>query len=1025
MLFRSYLQNGASRNEIGAPTNGNIIAYRSATNAVIQVDGSSSLRNLIAGNSTFCNAGRGIDLTNNGNNDFGTGILSINRAASDASSILVKIPANTDFVDLYIAGTCNGICTADATGVTDSGLSQGQTYIRRVNLAPSTTVTDITINAQAAENFETVILTATDQNGNTSEFSTCEFDPLCTDPENVSISAPNGNAFCSGDDITITATTSTSGMSFGWIRNGEVIQGANANTITVSDPGTYQVVVWDAVDSALCEERRDTTITQNNRPLVAGITGPDEVCFNTTDVYNYSTTANSDYAYTWSANGATLSGNGTNTISISQFTQQPTTTITVNVVDNSTSLGCDTTVTYDVSVIDLPVVTGIQGNDTLQCAAQGEVYSVTNPEAGTTYSWTVPQGATIVGTNGADSSSITVNFSTFQGNITVIATNSNGCEGVDAATLPIRLVGCGLVANFTSSGIGCINNEITYTDISTSDSPIVSWTWDFGDGASPATATGKGPHVVTYSTVGSKDVTLTIVDADGGTTSTTRTSIVTIYENPAQPQISGITPVCEGTSADYEVTSPLIGSSYNWSANNGSVISDQNGGPIATATFGNQNTTISVIETDSNQCVSPQGSFDVEILPLLGVVSDITAPELICDSRGQFDNYTFSVTAANATVFDWEFITPDSATLVDTYGALFVNGNGTINGNTSNLVMDFGSYSGDIQLQVSVSPHANCGSEAVIKSITFKVNESAIVSYEINNPNVCEGNRQLYTATLTSNIALEPDSMAVYTWVRNLSSDNDTIQIDTINEVTLSNILLDETLYVKVDPDYCYDKNDSDLDDEIELNVFMAHNPLLAIQGDIGFHEIKNVFDANKLQITLTDENEWLDLVNSPIYSWYLDLGDTLVSGDEYGFGSGVSTFTPRYDINAINNTAAKYTLQYVLITDYRNPDISCPDTSRATLSIELDIFIPTVFTPNSDGSFDTWEIENGLQYGPLDVQIFNRWGNLVYEDSNYQNNWLGTNNSGDELPFGTYFYIVKTSNENFPVFRGAVSIMK
>jgi hypothetical protein len=42
------------------------------------------------------------------------------------------------------------------------------------------------------------------------------------------------------------------------------------------------------------------------------------------------------------------------------------------------------------------------------------------------------------------------------------------------------------------------------------------------------------------------------------------------------------------------------------------------------------------------------------------------------------------------------------------------------------------------------------------------------------------------------------------------------------------------------------------------------------------------------------------------------------------------------------------------------------------------------------------------LQVQPNRLSVFNRWGSLVFEKENYQNDWNGAN-----LPDGTYYYIV------------------
>ncbi len=68
--------------------------------------------------------------------------------------------------------------------------------------------------------------------------------------------------------------------------------------------------------------------------------------------------------------------------------------------------------------------------------------------------------------------------------------------------------------------------------------------------------------------------------------------------------------------------------------------------------------------------------------------------------------------------------------------------------------------------------------------------------------------------------------------------------------------------------------------------------------------------------------------------------------------------------------------------------------------------------SPNGDGKNDVWLIPGIEQYPNNVVQIFNRWGNLVYEQKGYTNNdpWTGQWN-GKELPDGTYFYLIELGN--------------
>ena len=81
------------------------------------------------------------------------------------------------------------------------------------------------------------------------------------------------------------------------------------------------------------------------------------------------------------------------------------------------------------------------------------------------------------------------------------------------------------------------------------------------------------------------------------------------------------------------------------------------------------------------------------------------------------------------------------------------------------------------------------------------------------------------------------------------------------------------------------------------------------------------------------------------------------------------------------------------------------------------DAFIPQGFSPNGDGINDLFVIDLIDKALTINLQIYNRWGGLVYAQEEYQNNWDGTANQGINptgktgLPDGTYFYIVKLSN--------------
>ena len=94
-------------------------------------------------------------------------------------------------------------------------------------------------------------------------------------------------------------------------------------------------------------------------------------------------------------------------------------------------------------------------------------------------------------------------------------------------------------------------------------------------------------------------------------------------------------------------------------------------------------------------------------------------------------------------------------------------------------------------------------------------------------------------------------------------------------------------------------------------------------------------------------------------------------------------------------------------------------------VKVYLPLIIPNAFTPNGDGINDGWSIEGIEDYSDLRIQIFNRWGNLVYMKYGEYELWNGTSKSGGELPVSTYYYIIELNDMNKTVYKGDVSILR
>jgi gliding motility-associated-like protein len=77
------------------------------------------------------------------------------------------------------------------------------------------------------------------------------------------------------------------------------------------------------------------------------------------------------------------------------------------------------------------------------------------------------------------------------------------------------------------------------------------------------------------------------------------------------------------------------------------------------------------------------------------------------------------------------------------------------------------------------------------------------------------------------------------------------------------------------------------------------------------------------------------------------------------------------------------------------------------------DIVVYNALTPNGDGVNDVWVIKGIQDYPDASVEVFDKWGDRVYQKDHYLNEWDGHGSNGSLLPDGTYFYIIKLNAVN------------
>ncbi|HET8855839.1 MAG TPA: gliding motility-associated C-terminal domain-containing protein [Salinimicrobium sp.] len=111
-----------------------------------------------------------------------------------------------------------------------------------------------------------------------------------------------------------------------------------------------------------------------------------------------------------------------------------------------------------------------------------------------------------------------------------------------------------------------------------------------------------------------------------------------------------------------------------------------------------------------------------------------------------------------------------------------------------------------------------------------------------------------------------------------------------------------------------------------------------------------------------------------------------------------------------------------------------CESSERLAITVDLetcDIIIPEAFSPNGDGINDRFEIEGlAAEYPNYNLQVFNRWGNKVFEGNASTPAWDGVSSASgtlgdDVLPVGVYFYILDFNDGQTAPVQGRVYLSR
>ncbi|MDQ6609335.1 MAG: PKD domain-containing protein, partial [Bacteroidota bacterium] len=618
--------------------------------------------------------------------------------------------------------------------------------------------------------------------------------------------------------------------------------------------------------------------------------------------------------------------------------------------------------------------------------------------------------------------------------VSLSVTSNAGCT--DNSTKSVATIYQQPTAKFNVPAEVCYGTSVNYTDQSlASGSTISQWQWDFGDGSLPSTQQNPTHN---YASPGTYTVSLIVTSAVGCVSIATTKSLV-VNALPMADFISSAPSCVTKTISFTNTSSSNSGAIIKWSWNYGDGgTSSQTSPTHVFASTGTYNVTLQV-ETDKG-CIGIVTSKPVVINPL-PVPGFIMPGNCINDPITQFiDTSTIADGSQGLFSYQWNFGdqnanagNPNTSVTKNAMHKYTATGNYNVaftvtsnNGCSSTITQVFTINGAVPQSSFSVQGGLQqCSNDSVRILDNSTVFPGRLVKLEIywdyagdplnklviNNPAA----GALYSYKYPEFFAPATKDYIVkvvsYSGINCLSSSQKTVTM-----LATPNIVFDTITPV------CADKNSLQVLANVSnmtggSGIFsgtgISGGGLFNPQIGSGTYIIRYTYTATN---TCSNYKEQKIIVFPvPIVSagpdkFVLEGGTAVLNGSSSGNGVSYLWMPATYLNNPIIAkpvTTPADDITYTLTVTSADGCIASDDVFVKVLKSPT---IPNVFTPNGDGVNDTWIIPYLESYPGATVEIFNRYGSLVYHSVGYPKPWDGTF-GGKQMPAGTYYYIINPKN--------------
>lgn len=770
---------------------------------------------------------------------------------------------------------------------------------------------------------------------------------------------------------------------------------------------TNQTVTYTIALEAFTENGCSKTFTRNIEVyprVVADYSHPIEGCSPLS--FTFQNNSQNGNIYQWDLGNGVVSLADNPIGGYQNLTNQPD-TFEINLIATSI-FGCEDTASSKIVVFPKPHASIIP-NQTTGCTPLDVVFQ-NNSTTADTYAWNYGDGSTsdtsaVVHTHQFVSvASVPQDF-----NVSMVAYTQFGCS--DTASYKITVYP-EVVADFTATPIeGCTPLASQFTNQSNGGA---SYIWNFGDGNQAYNPNPSHNFVNLSDTI--RNYTVSMVAQSGFGCTDTSTMKVTVHPNP---QISFAVAGIEGCfPADFTFGNYSYGaSSFVWNYGDGN--SSTNTDSLHTHTYVNPGTeletyTVTLQGTSDYGCTSTDMK-EVEVIPeIIANISPVTGG---CSPyTAHFENNTIG-----GFTYYWEFgdgSSSQEANPIYTYT--------NVNAEDSTYTVRFIASSlwgcGDtLEFDVPVVGQPNASFVAAPNMQTFPASTVDVANVSSANSTAQytwiwgDGNSE------TSTNPHDPDSHTYDTWGEYL------IQLVVgnaiCNDTASQNIVIKPPIPIAdfegegtgcmplvvsfqntstYGVEYLWDFGDgTNSNEENPTHTYYqagTYNVMLTVKGPGGDQDIKiktgivtvhprakAYFTINPPVITVPDQVFFMNMsTNATIFNW------------DFGDGNTSTEFSPYHFYESTG---------WHPVTLIANNEFDCPNTftiDQAVLgNVDTRIALPNAFTPNPNGpSGGYWSVDdmfNNDIFFPMykgvekfEMQIFNRWGELLFETKDIRQGWDG-----------------------------------